>query len=69
MTAPAKRAATYADIEALPPHLIGEIINGALYTQPRPAPPHTFSTSTVGRGRLAAGDDLEDPACVKNARV
>lgn len=33
----AKRAATYADIEALPPHLVGEIIFGSLVTHPRPA--------------------------------
>jgi Uma2 family endonuclease len=36
MTAPAKRPATFADIEALPPGITGEIINGVLYTQARP---------------------------------
>lgn len=30
------RPATYADLEALPAHIKGEIIDGALYTQPRP---------------------------------
>jgi hypothetical protein len=30
MTASAKRPATYADIEALPEDMIGEIINGRL---------------------------------------
>lgn len=34
------RAATYADIEALPPHITGEIIHGVLHTHPRPAPRH-----------------------------
>jgi len=32
----AKRRATYADIEALPEHLVGEIIDGELFVSPRP---------------------------------
>jgi Uma2 family endonuclease len=40
MTAPAKRPATYADIEALPPHLTGEIIFGTLHAHPRPVTRH-----------------------------
>jgi Uma2 family endonuclease len=36
----AKRIATYADIEALPPNVVGEIIHGALVTHPRPSPIH-----------------------------
>jgi Uma2 family endonuclease len=34
------RLATHADIEALPPHVTGEILFGALHTQPRPSPRH-----------------------------
>lgn len=34
------RPATYADIEALPPHVVGEILYGVLHTHPRPAPRH-----------------------------
>jgi Uma2 family endonuclease len=34
------RPATMADIEALPPHLKGEIIDGELYVVPRPRPGH-----------------------------
>ena len=34
------RAATYADIEALPPNVTGEILFGVLHTHPRPAPRH-----------------------------
>jgi Uma2 family endonuclease len=37
---PSPRPATQADIDALPPHLVGEIIAGALYTHARPARPH-----------------------------
>lgn len=36
----AKRLATYADLQAVPPHLVAEIVNGELYTQARPAAPH-----------------------------
>jgi Uma2 family endonuclease len=34
------RPATLADLEALPPHLKGEIIDGELYVQPRPRAVH-----------------------------
>lgn len=34
------KPATYADIEALPPNMVGEIIFGALHAHPRPAPKH-----------------------------
>lgn len=45
---PAKRRlATYADIEALPPHLNGQIINGELLVSPRPAPPHFHAASML----------------------
>lgn len=37
---PQQRAATYADIEALQPHVVGEILFGVLHTHPRPAPRH-----------------------------
>lgn len=35
-----KPAATYADLVALPENMVGEIINGELYAQARPAGPH-----------------------------
>ncbi len=34
------RASSYADIEALPPNIVGEIIYGVLHTHPRPSPRH-----------------------------
>jgi Uma2 family endonuclease len=43
------RAATYEDIRALPEHLVGELIDGELFSSPRPAPPHIRASS-----RLAA---------------
>jgi Uma2 family endonuclease len=38
----------YAELEALPEHLTGEIINGQLYTQARPANLHALAGSNLG---------------------
>ena len=43
----AKCAATYADLEAVPAHLVAEIIDGVLVTHPRPATPHIFSATSL----------------------
>jgi Uma2 family endonuclease len=43
-----KQRATYADLERLPEHLVGEIIDGELVATPRPASPHAFATSASG---------------------
>lgn len=40
----ATRKATYADLEAVPPHLVAEILYGALVTHPRPVPRHGAAT-------------------------
>jgi Uma2 family endonuclease len=37
----------YAELEALPENLVGEIIDGELYTQPRPAPRHAVAQSAL----------------------
>jgi Uma2 family endonuclease len=42
------KQATYADIEALPPHVVGEILFGSLHTQPRPARRHAFAAQNLG---------------------
>lgn len=42
------RPATYADIEALPPNVVGEILFGVLHTHPRPAPRHSRAASALG---------------------
>ncbi|MBS0244063.1 MAG: Uma2 family endonuclease [Proteobacteria bacterium] len=41
------RAATYADIEALPANMVGEIIFGVLHTHPRPAPRHAKAQYSI----------------------
>jgi Uma2 family endonuclease len=40
--------ATYADLEALPDHLVGEIVGGRLVATPRPAPAHARASSALG---------------------
>ena len=63
MSLPKLRAATYADIEALPPHVTGEILFGVLHAHPRPAPRHGVAvnhlgyeiTGPFGRGRGGPG--------------
>lgn len=43
-----RKSATYADIEALPPHVVGQIAFGILHAHPRPAPRHARAASTLG---------------------
>ncbi len=43
----ARRRATYDDLLAVPDHLVAEIIDGELYTSPRPAPPHAVASSAI----------------------
>ncbi len=40
--------ATYADLEALPPNVVGELLEGVLHVQPRPAAPHARAASKLG---------------------
>jgi hypothetical protein len=49
-TAKAARPATYADIEALPPGKIGEIVAGDLHVSPRPAPRHAVAATRLAQG-------------------
>jgi Uma2 family endonuclease len=42
------RNATYADIEALPANMVGEIIFGVLHAHPRPAPRHSVAANQLG---------------------
>ncbi len=48
MTIAQKIPATYADIEALPHNIVGEILFGSLVTHPRPTPRHGAATSALG---------------------
>jgi Uma2 family endonuclease len=48
MSAVLKPATLYGHLSDLPENLTGEIINGQLYAQPRPAGPHALSASVLG---------------------
>ncbi len=54
MAQAAPRPATYADLEAVPPHLVAEIIDGVLETHPRPRPRHATA-------KVALSSELEFP--------
>ena len=43
-----KRPATYADLEKLPPEVVGQIIDGELIVSPRPAISHAQVSSLLG---------------------
>jgi Uma2 family endonuclease len=45
---PLERAAPYDDLVAVPEHLVAEIVDGELYTSPRPAPRHAVAYSALG---------------------
>ncbi len=47
-TAVIKRPATYQDVIDAPPHLVAELIHGALHLQPRPRPRHSLAASSLG---------------------
>lgn len=63
MPRPAHMNTLYEAIEALPEGMVGEIMNGQLYTQPRPSGPHALTVSNLaadliapfGRGRGGPG--------------
>ncbi len=44
----APRRATYADVEAVAPGKVAELIGGVLHVLPRPAPRHTHTSSALG---------------------
>ena len=54
MPKPQPRLATYADIAALAPNLVGEIAFGVLHTHPRPAPRHGVVSSILGYQVMSA---------------
>lgn len=45
---PARRRATYEDVLAAPEHMVAEIVDGELFTSPRPAPRHAAASSWLG---------------------
>ena len=43
-----QQPATYDDLLRVPENLVAEIVDGELYTNPRPASPHTVAASVIG---------------------
>ena len=54
---PAAKLTLYDQLEVLPEDLIGEILNGQLHTQPRPAGPHARVASRIDRTIGRSYDD------------
>ena len=48
MVVAARSPATYQDVLDAPEHMVAELVDGALYLQPRPAKPHTHTASSLG---------------------
>jgi hypothetical protein len=51
-----RRRATYEDVLAAPEHVVAEIIDGELYTSPRPAVPHAMATGGLSGNLIAPFD-------------
>jgi Uma2 family endonuclease len=48
VSSPAHRPAIYEDLLKVPDHLVAEIVDGELHTNPRPALRHALSSSVLG---------------------
>lgn len=48
MASPVKRRASYDDLLQVPPHRVGEIVDGDLHVSPRPASRHALASSGLG---------------------
>ncbi len=58
-TVPSSPRATYQDVLNAPPHVVAEIIDGTLYTHPRPKPIHAVAKSRLGM-KIGPPFDLGD---------
>lgn len=52
----ARGPATYEDVVNAPEHMVAEIVDGALYTSPRPATPHARAASVLGSDLIGGFD-------------
>lgn len=48
MADPARKRASYSDLQGVPDNLVAEIVGGDLVTSPRPAPRHARAASSLG---------------------
>lgn len=54
MSTPARRSATYEDLLKVPDHLVAGIVDGELYTSPRPSMRHAISAAELGADLVPA---------------
>lgn len=59
MAEPSRKPATVEDLLRVPDHLVGEIVDGELFTTPRPASRHARASSGIG-GKLVPPFDHGD---------
>ena len=52
----APRRATYDDLVAVPDNLVAEIVDGELFTSPRPASPHARAVTLIGHDLVGGFD-------------
>lgn len=55
----ARKPATYDDVINAPEHMVAEIVDGELYTSPRPATPHCRASSLLGAALIG---DFDGPS-------
>lgn len=60
MPSPLRRAATWSDLVAAPPHMTAELIDGELVTQPRPAFRHNKVGARILRSLAPDDPDQDD---------
>jgi Uma2 family endonuclease len=53
---PVRRPATYDDLCRAPEHMVAEILDGELFTSPRPATPHARAASVLGSDLMGGFD-------------
>ena len=47
-----RRRATYDDLRKLPERVVAEIVDGELFTSPRPASPHAYAVSLIRKCKM-----------------
>ncbi len=54
---PARKPVTYDDLRRVPEHLVAEIVDGELFTSPRPATPHARASARLSVDLMGRFDD------------
>ncbi len=57
---PARKPVTYDDLRRVPEHLVAEIVDGELFTSPRPATPHAYAATQLGAVLINGFDGADE---------